>query len=172
MWKSLLIGITCLFLTVIAVAQPNMDNKQMEAIFKKEADLVEGEAGAWQLLYLERILLVLTDETNNRMRIFTPILEEKSIGETEMQKMLSANFHSALDAKYSLYNGFVISTFTHPLRELTPDQLRDAMKQVVNLADTFGTTYSSTDLLFGADDQEEEPEEKKLNISPRNGKKS
>ena len=142
----------------------------MSLIFQKEADLVDGEEGSWNLLYLERILLVLTDETNNRMRIFTPIIEDKNLDKELLRKMLSANFHSALDAKYSLYNGFVISTFTHPLAELTEAQLKDAMRQVVNLADTFGTTFSSTELIFGSDEEVEE--EKKINQSPSNGKRS
>jgi hypothetical protein len=80
--------------------------------------------------------------------------------------MLAANYHSALDAKYSLYEGFVVTVYTHPLKELTEDQLIDALKQVSTLAHTFGTTFSSTDLIFG----EEQEEDKKVNESP-SGKK-
>ena len=144
-----------------------MDNKKMEKIFKNKSERVDGERGNWQLIYRERILLVLTDQDHNRMRIFTPVVEEQDIDAGIMRKMLSANFHSALDAKYSLYNGFVISTFTHPLKELTAEQLIDAMNQVVTLADNFGTTYSSTELIFGA-----EEEEKKINKSPSKEKRS
>lgn len=165
--------ILCLLLAWVAIplmAQERMDNAKMATIFDQEADLVEGEPGAWQVMYQDRILLVLTDEDNNRMRIFTPILEEKAIDAKEMQKMLTANFHSALDAKYSLYNGYVISVFTHPLGELSRLQLVDAMQQVVNLAETFGTTYSSTELIFGGGEAEEE--EKKINQSPSKQKRS
>lgn len=160
----------CLLAISPLQAQKDMDNKRMGKIFSEVVDRVEGETGAWQLLFKERILLVLTDEPNNRMRIFTPIVEEEEIDASEMRNMLRANFHSALDAKYSLYNGLVISTFTHPLKELTEDQLLDALSQVVNLANTFGTSYSSTELIFGAPKEKEK--DKRLNESPSKSKKS
>lgn len=169
MFKSylffLLVG---LFVGVNVYAQEGMDNKQMDKIFKESSKKVEGDLGVWQIDFMEHILLVITDEKANRMRIFTPIIEEKDLDATELRKLLIANFHSALDAKYSLYNGYVISTFTHPLQELTKHQLIDAMKQVATLAKNYGTTYSSTDLIFGG---EAEPE-KKVNESPSKLKRS
>lgn len=141
-----------------------MSVEHMDKIFKKESAEVEGEAGAWQMVYGGRLVFVLTDASNNRMRIFTPVVEEEKIKDGEIIKMLEANFHSALDAKYSLYEGFVISVFTHPLKELTSDQLVDAMQQVIILAETYGTTYSSTNLIFGGEQNEKQPKEKKGNI--------
>lgn len=139
-----------------------MNNKKMEAIFKSEAEEMEGVLGNWQMLYGGSILLVLTDEKNNRMRIFSPVIEEKELKDGQMKKMLQANFHSALDAKYSLYEGYVISVFTHPLKELQKNQLIDAMRQVVVLSRTFGDSYSSTGLIFGGgQDEEKSAEEKK-----------
>jgi len=138
-----------------------MSNKKMDAIFKSETELVEGELGNWQMLYGGIPVFVLTDEKNNRMRIFTPVLEEKELEEGQLKKMLEANFHSALDSKYSLYNGFVVSVYTHPLKELQEDQLIDAMRQVVTLSKTFGDSYTSTGLIFGAGQSEEEKEESK-----------
>lgn len=150
--------------------QQKMNNDRMEEIFKAKADKVEGESGVWQIHIANRILLVLTDESNNRMRIFTPIIEQKDMEPGYSEKMLEANFHSALDAKYGLYNEYVVSLFTHPLQELTAEQLVDAMYQVVNLANTFGTTFSSTDLLFGGGQEEEE--EKRINKKPSKTKRS
>lgn len=152
----------CLFLAILfplaTGAQPKMDNKKLEKALRKEVVTLEGERGSWLAYYRERALLVLTDERNNRMRIFTPIIEEQEIGSTQMERMLRANFHSALDAKYSIYEGYVVSVFTHPLRELTEAQLLDAMQQVARLAETFGTTYSSTDLIFGGEEEEKKQE--------------
>lgn len=141
-------------------AQKEMNNKRMEKIFREKVDMVEGETGAWLLHYQDRILLCITDEKNNRMRIFTPIQEEKNISKEELNKMLQANFHSALDAKYGLYDGYAVSLFTHPLKELSEGQLLDAMKQVSMLAGTFGTSYSSTELIFGDGMQDEKKEKK------------
>ena len=131
----------------------------------------------WQVVYQERYLFILTDETNNRMRIFTPFAEEKEMEQAEYQNMLIANFHSALDAKYCLYEGFIVSVFTHPLRELTRTQFIDAMQQVVYLANNYGTSYSSTELIFSPSTEElseEEKEKKKkeerMNKKPGKGK--
>ena len=155
-----LVFILSLIAPVFCLSQ-RMDNKRMEKIFEKESIQVEGEAGAWMAYYSDHILLILTDESNNRMRIFTPIVEEESAKPMQLSRMLRANFHSALDAKYSVYEGFVVSVFTHPLKELTEAQFLDAMKQVSRLAETYGTTYSSTELIFGGEEEEKEEDEKK-----------
>jgi len=163
-----LILLLILGLTVPSLAQKGkrdwMSLKRMERIFKKKADKVEGRDGIWEVFYGGRVLLVITDPTNNRMRIFSPIRESESLDKEELLTLLEANFHSALDAKYSLWEGFVISVFTHPLQELTEDQLVDAMQQVAALADNYGTTYSSTDMIFAPNVPEEE--EKRINQSP------
>jgi len=157
---------------VDTLSSDGMSNKKMDAIFKAVSTEMEGVLGSWQMLYRESLVLVLTDETNNRMRIFSPVIEEKKLKEGQMKEMLEANFHSALDSKYSLYEGYVVSVFTHPLKELTKDQLIDAMDQVVALTITFGDTYSSTGLIFGSKTEEEAEKEeaekkKKLNKKPK-----
>lgn len=139
----------CLFCLSGLQAQDKMNNKKLEKTLKKITQEIEGETGNWQVLYQEFPLFVLTDEASNRMRIFTPILEEEELKVGQMKKMLEANFHSALDAKYSLYEGFVIGIYTHPLVELNEKQMEDAMSQVVNLSKNFGTSYTSTDVMFG-----------------------
>lgn len=141
----------------------------MGKIIEKEAFEVEGSLGNWQLIYGQRLLYIITDENANRMRIFTPIIEEKKLQEGQLKKMLEANFHSALDAKYCLYEGLVISVYTHPLKELQTDQFIDAMQQIVTLADTFGGSYSSTSVIFnpgGEEATEEENKEDRINKKP------
>jgi hypothetical protein len=169
--KFLIILFTLFCLTSFAQEGP-MNNKRMAVIIRAEVEKVEGEDGAWQIFYGGKPLMILTDEPNNRMRIFSPILEEEKLEEGQMKKLLEANFHSALDAKYSLYNGFVISVFTHPLGALQKDQFIDAMQQVVNLSENFGTSYSSTGLIFGGGVQgeEENKDERKINKKPKSGK--
>jgi Domain of unknown function (DUF1821). len=157
-------------------AHPGMNNAIMEKILKSKVSQMEGVLGNWQVLYQERLLFILTDETNNRMRIFSPFAEEKDVELEAYRNMLIANFHSALDAKYCLYEGFIVSVYTHPLRELTKPQFIDAMQQVVNLVNNYGTTYSSTELIFnsGSEPTEEEKKElekeKRLNKKPGDGK--
>lgn len=149
-----------------------MTNEIMERILKEKVEILEGAAGNWQMIYQERMVFILTDESNNRMRIFTPFLEIDSLKNGEMNQLLTANFHSALDAKYCFFEGLVMSVYTHPLRELTRPQFEDALLQVVTLANNFRGTYSSTDLLFSPSLQEtESPSEKELEKEKRLNKK-
>jgi len=157
--------------------QQGMSNQIMERILKGKVELLEGSLGNWQMIYQERLVFILTDETNNRMRIFTPFLEVDSLQNGEADKLLEANFHSALDAKYCLFEGLVMSVYTHPLRELTQQQFEDALLQVVTLAGNFRGSFSSTDLLFSPSLQEPEKpskeeieKEKRLNKKPGKGK--
>ncbi|MFT4760813.1 MAG: hypothetical protein ACI9XO_004978 [Paraglaciecola sp.] len=126
-----------------------MTEEKLDETIRREAQGVKGKLGNWTMEYGKTPLVIISHAEANRMRIFAPVIEAKEMKCGEMEKMLEANFHSALDAKYCLYEGMVISVFTHPLKELTEEQLVDAMRQVVLLSATYGTTYSSTDLIFG-----------------------
>ena len=149
----LLLG-SCFLVAQEGSVRAEMSLQKMEQIFEEEAKELDGERGVWQMFYGNRILFVLTDTSHNRMRIFTPIGAEEDLDVGEEKTLLEANFHAALDAKYSLYNGFIVSVFTHPLKELTTFQLVDAMDQVVLLANNFGTSYSSTELIFAIQEKD------------------
>jgi len=133
-----------------------MSNNKMEKVLHRVATSVERMPGTeetpgkWKIIYMQRELFVITDELANRMRAMTPVIEEENLDGDDLKVLLEANFDRALDAKYSLYQGFLWSSFTHPLQELTVEQLKDALRQVATLADRYGDTYSSTDLVFGA----------------------
>lgn len=161
--KIIRLVLLVLLVSTLSNLQAQMNNETMGKILSKESLKVEGQLGNWQVLYGQRIIYIVTDDQANRMRIFTPVLEEKDLEEGQLKKMLEANFHAALDAKYSLYEGLVITVYTHPLKELQTDQFIDAMQQVVNLADTFGSSYSSTTVIFnpGGEEKTEEKEDKK-----------
>ncbi|MEM9326440.1 MAG: hypothetical protein AAGA85_12315 [Bacteroidota bacterium] len=126
-----------------------MTNEKMQKILYREASDVQGELGNWQFQIRERPMMILTDVNANRMRIMTPIIEEGELKKDQYKIMLEANFDRALDAKYAIYSEVVWSVFTHPLAELTVEQFKSAMGQVATLADNFGGSYNSTDLLFG-----------------------
>jgi len=152
----------------------SMDNPKLKQILNNNSEEIWGEEGSWQFFYGERLLFIITDEVKNRMRIFTPIIEEKDMDNRDMHQMLEANFHSALDAKYCTYEGFVISVYNHPLEELSEQQLIDAMRQVVTLADNYGSTFSSTNVVFGDDEEIEEiqkAEQESKKVNQKVGKK-
>ncbi len=147
------LSICCLlFISQISLGQnpyDNMTNEKIQKILYREAQDVEGQLGAWQFNYRQHQTMILTDENANRMRIMTPVIEEKDLEEEQYKLMLEANFDRALDAKYALFDGIVWAVFTHPLAELEVEQFKNAMNQVITLSETFGTTYNSTDFVFG-----------------------
>lgn len=136
-----------------------MDNDRIGALLKEEVQELEGASGAWQMSYGGQLVMVITDESANRMRIFSPVIEASKLKVGQKDKMLAANFHSALDAKYSIFEGFVVAVYTHPLIELTEAQFLDALRQVVVLNLTFGDTYQSTDMIFNPGGDQEKKEE-------------
>ena len=108
------------------------------------------------------MLLVITDERANRMRIMMPIQAFDPSKAEDLQTALialHANYDRALDARYAVSDGILWSAFIHPLGSLTEDDLASAIEQVRTLRKNTGTSYSSGALQFGprareADEQE------------------
>ncbi|KQC31623.1 hypothetical protein AAY42_05515 [Flagellimonas eckloniae] len=125
-----------------------MTPSKLYEIIEQEADTVKTNGNSYQFLFNESILICVFDENANRMRIISPIVEREKIGEEELLNALVANFHSALDVKYALSDEILWSVYTHPLKELSEAQVIDAIQQVYAAAITFGSSYSSTNLVF------------------------
>lgn len=142
------------------IAAQEMNNEELGKIIYVVADSLRGKAGNWQFVIKDRLLICVTDETNNRMRIMSPIIEQKKLAYTDMLKVMEANFHTTLDVKYAISNDLLWSVFIHPLRELSKEQVVDAISQVYVAAMTYGTTYNSTGLSF-PDRRKEKLEAKK-----------
>ena len=140
----------------------NMSPEKMDKIFKSVADSIQGKDGRWQFKVKEVIFMCITDVNHNRMRIISPVAEAKQLDDKLKSAALVANFHTALDVKYAIADDVLWSVFIHPLKELTEAQVKDAIKQVYSANITFGTTFSSTDLVFPGSQKKEEKKPKKL----------
>ena len=138
-----------------------MDNEKLEKILYVMSDSIQGSNGMWELTIKGMPMMCITDENNNRMRIISPIKEMKDVTEEELKASLEANFHSALDVRYSISTEVMWVAFIHPLAELTKNQVIDAITQVFNANLTFGSTYSSTGLVFPKNEEEDEKKKKK-----------
>ncbi len=159
MKKWILLLILCLS-SFLTWAQ-NMNNEGLEKVFREFVDTLSGQAGAWEMVVNDQYIICITDESHNRMRIISPIVEVNRMTEEELLNCMKANFHTALDVKYAISDGVLWSTFIHPLKELSEDQVADALAQVYNAAVTFGSSYSSTDLFFpGSEKEKPEPPQK------------
>lgn len=66
--------------------------------------------------------------------------------------MMQANFDAALDARYAVANGRLWGVFIHPLSPLERNQLISGLVQTVNIARSYGQTYSGGAQVFGGGD--------------------
>lgn len=130
-----------------------MNNARLDTLIRERGRIEDGKPGFWRFEYRERIVMVITDESHNRMRIITPVAEVTDLSEEIWLLALGANFDRALDARYAINGDYLWSAFIHPLQELTDNQFVDALDQTVSLAANFGTSFSSSDLRFGGDQE-------------------
>lgn len=148
--KTYLLTVAILLSSFFAQAQ--MTNQKLKDILSQEVDSIDGFNGRWQLKLNELPMIVLTDSVNDRMRIIAPIIEVSRLDEDVLLDCLTANFHSALDVKYAISDNILWSVYIHPLSPLSEQEVRSAVRQVFLAAATFGTSFSSTPLLFGGGD--------------------
>ena len=143
-----------------------MNLEVLERILQDNIDNIEGQSGQWRFKLNEISLIVLADVRANRMRIVAPIINTEELNSEQIQKVLLANFHTALDARYAIADGFLTATFLHPLDSLQERDLLSALNQTASLATTFGTTYSSGELLFipGGREQQTSPPENSVSL--------
>ena len=143
-----LLMILALAFSINSVSSQEMDNASLDEIFKTMSDSIQGESGRWQFVINDVMFFCVTDTAHSRMRNISPITESNTSDEDQKTLLLLANFHTALDIKYAISYDVLWSAFIHPLRELTVAQVKDAVSQVYYANITFGTTYTSTDLVF------------------------
>jgi len=118
-------------------------NNEIDKILKNNIDTLQGENGYWEFIYDDVMMICMTDERANRLRIFSPIIHTDSIAQDQLVEMLEANFDKSLDVRYCIYDDVIISAFIHPLAELVEWQFIDGILQVRNAVSTFGDEYSS-----------------------------
>ena len=131
-----------------------MSIDRLDQILQSEVGNVQGGNGQWQFSVNGRDVIVLADARNDRMRVFSPVVSIEELSVQQVQAMLAANYHTALDARYAVTEGAVVAVYLHPLQTLQGDNFRSALRQVVSLAETFGTSYSSSELSFGLRQQQ------------------
>lgn len=96
------------------------------------------------------------DVNADRMRLFTRVASSDGLSGAQLKRLMQANFDTALDARYAIAGGQVWSTYMHPLVSLSQDDFVSAIAQTVTLVRTYGTTFSSGALSFGAGDSNAE----------------
>ncbi len=123
-----------------------------EILRRLDENVKAPQPGSWQLTISERPVIIVTDMINNRMRIISPVSKTEGMPEALLKRLMQANFDTALDARYAIAKGVLWATYIHPLRALHDRQFISAIGQTVNLALTFGSTFSSGGMSFGGGD--------------------
>ncbi len=126
----------------------SMTPTKLKEILTSVSDSIQGNNRQWSFSIKDIGFICVTDSVHNRMRIISPIAEAEKLTSDLKSAALVANFHSALDVKYAIADNILWSAFIHPLKELSEAQIRDAIRQVYSANVTFGTTFSSTNLMF------------------------
>ncbi|CAL2089945.1 hypothetical protein [Tenacibaculum sp. 190524A05c] len=147
MKKATLILLLTAFMTINSYSQqmtPTKLGEMLEAI----SDSIISTKTQWRFIIKNTPFITIADSTHNRMRIMSPIADSNKLNEELKTASLMANFHTALDVKYAISDNVLWSVYIHPLKELTEDQLLDAVSQVYYAKVNFGTTFSSTSLVF------------------------
>lgn len=107
----------------------------------------------WQFQGLGFPMFIQTQESADRMRIVVFIAEAQGLGVQDLGRLLEANYHTALDARYALTDGNVVSVFLHSFEELSIVGFVSGLYQVMQCAETCGTTFSGGTMVFGASPQ-------------------
>ena len=105
--------------------------------------------GHWTVQHRNVPVLVYAHEGHERMRVVTPVVGVAELSAEDLRTLLEANYSKALDARYAIAEELVWGLFVHRLSTLTREELESALDQVVALKKNYGTTYASTDKVFG-----------------------
>ena len=125
-----------------------MTQDRLHQIISTNAENVKIEGNVVEFYYDNVDLYCISDTAADRMRIISPIADVSELESEEIVIALAANFHSVLDPRYAIGDQVLYAAFVHPLSPLTEKQLISAIRQVATANRTFGTTYTSGELVF------------------------
>jgi len=104
-------------------------------------------------------LYCIWDIKADRMRIITPIAKSADLSVELLELALKANYHTVLDARYAIGDDLLYAAFIHPLSSITKNELESAIRQVATSALTFGTSFSSGELVFPEESKKDKKNE-------------
>jgi len=126
--------------------------EQMDQVIKALDAKATRTGNSWEFTLKERSMLVVTDPAAGRMRIITPIALVADLPEGALERLMQANFDTALDARYAVAQNIVWGAFIHPLDTLTQRDFAAGILQTHAVGETFGTTFSSGAISYGGGD--------------------
>jgi hypothetical protein len=91
---------------------------------------------SWRLLIDGQPITCLADETRDELRLVLPVGELAARSEDERERLLAANFHASLQARFALFEGVVVAMWGGRLSALDAEALGRAVREVVALQNT------------------------------------
>ena len=153
-WIAVTVSIL-LSMNVAARAEEPMTLERLTEIVRAVDPEAEFAGNAMRLTVENIPVVVVTDPVSDRMRAMVSIRSIDGVDPEELFRMMQANFDSALDARYAIGQGRLISVFIHPLSPLGKNEFLSGVGQVVNLALTYGSAYTGGALTYGGGDSRE-----------------
>ena len=129
----------------------DMTLDKMRTLIKRlDEDAVEARPGTFLFLVNDYEVSIFSSVPANRMRVMVRIRDADKLEKKDLLRILQANLDAALDARYAIGRGSLWSVFIHPLSNLHPKQFLEGVGATVNLAATYGSTFTSGQVVFGA----------------------
>ena len=122
---------------------------EMEKVVTDAVEVIESKKGYVVFEYKKVKMALISDISHDRMRIISPITKYSELTLEQVNIIMDANFHKALDARYATSKDILYAAFIHPMSPLSKTELTDALNQVATLALTFGSSYTSGELSYG-----------------------
>ena len=135
-----------------STTEPPMTLERLAAIVQSLDPDVVVRGPALEFTLEDIPVIVIADARADRMRAMVPIASAEGLSEADLLRMMQANFDSALDARYAVAHGRLWGVFLHPLAPLEKDELLSGLVQVITVARTYGTAYTSGGAVFGGGD--------------------
>lgn len=126
-----------------------MTPQQIEQALRLRFDNLKANGERFQARCGDHDLIVVADGETDRLRIMVPVAAVDRDDGFTFRRLLEANFSSALDARYAIFNGVLWALYLAPLSSLTTHQVDCAVTQVLELARSTGTGYTANPALVG-----------------------
>lgn len=107
---------------------------------------------AWQFQVRGYPVFVIADPSADRIRIQVPVTQSARLTARDWRRVTSANFDTAIDARYAAARDILWSVFVHRFSTLTKEDFLSGLQQCLNLMATYGTAYASTNQVFSGGD--------------------
>ena len=138
-----------------ALNAQNMTLEKLKIYLTEDARVIQDNGNFVEYEMDSLRIYLVADVNSDRTRLLSGVVEEKELKTEDYKLLLEVNYDRALDAKYALSDGVLWSVFVHPLSDLTPYLIKNGLYQVRNLVYTYGSSYSSTSMVYGSSEEEE-----------------